>query len=233
MRRLSTALLFVILGSLAAPASTYAQQSVSFSIGGFTPRGIDSRDSQDVLLFDQSPEGGLAFDISDFNGVRFGGEYQVGLGHWLDAGLGVDFYSHTVPSVYADFVNANGTEIEQDLRLRMVPFTATVRFLPLGRGAAFEPYIGAGVAIINWRYSEAGQFVDFTDGSIFQERYIGNGTATGPLIVFGARVPFGAWAVGGEFKYQDAKGDLPLDQFLAPKIDLGGWTYAATFNIRF
>ncbi len=43
----------------------------------------------------------------------------------------------------ADFVNANGSEIEQDLKLRVVPFTATVRFLPLGHDNGIEPYIGA------------------------------------------------------------------------------------------
>jgi opacity protein-like surface antigen len=115
----------------------------------------------------------------------------------------------------------------------MVPFTATMRFLPLGRGNGVEPYIGAGVAIVNWHYSETGDFVDFTDGSIFPARYEGSGTATGPTILGGVRVPFGSWAVGGEIRWQDVVGDLPLDQFLVPKIDLGGWSYAATFSVRF
>ena len=54
-----------------------------------------------------------------------------------------------MPTVYTDFVNANGTEIEQDLKLRIVPFTATVRFLPLGHHDGVEPYIGAGVGVFN------------------------------------------------------------------------------------
>jgi hypothetical protein len=40
--------------------------------------------------------------------------------------------------------------------------------------------------------------------------------------------------VGGEIRYQRAHGDLPSDQgFSGRRIDLGGWTYAATFNVRF
>ena len=67
-----------------------------------------------------------------------------------------------MPSVYRDFVNTNGAEIAQDLKLRIVPFTATVRFLPIGRGGV-EPYVGGGLGVFNWRYSETGEFVDFSD----------------------------------------------------------------------
>jgi hypothetical protein len=220
---------------LAVPAS-YAQQSLSFSVGGFTPRGDDARVKEDVLLYDRDY---LAFKTSDFNGATIGAEYLAGVGEWLEAGLGVGFYRRTVPSVYSDFVNDDGSEIEQDLRLRIVPFTATVRFLPMGRGAGVEPYIGAGVGILNWRYSESGEWIDFTDGSTFHESYVGSGTATGPMLLGGARVPLGSAAIGGEIRYQRATADLPTDQFEPPdrfkslKIDLSGWTYAATFSVRF
>ena len=124
--------------------------------------------------------------------------------------------------------------IEQELRLRMVPFTATMRFLPLGHSEGIEPYIGGGVAIINWRYEEAGEFVDFTDDSIFGDRFTGSGTSTGPLILGGVRVPIGAFRIGGEIRWQKAEGDLPLDQgFSGDTVDLGGWSYLATFNVRF
>jgi len=230
MRRLPAALILVALVSGAAPAASYAQQSLTFSIGGFVPKGFDSRDLNDQILDDASY---LAFRMSDFNGVTFGGEYLVGIGRWFDAGLGVNWYSESVPSVYQDVINANGSEIEQELKLRMVPFTATFRLLPLGRSSGIKPYIGGGVAIINWKYKETGDFVDFSDGSIFSAQYEGSGTATGPVFLFGATVPLGTVGIGGEIRYQHAEGDLPPDQFLLPKIDLGGWSYVATVNVRF
>jgi hypothetical protein len=230
MRRLPAALILVALVGLAAPAASFAQQSVTFSIGGFVPKGFDSRDPNDQILDDSTY---LAFNMSDFNSVTFGGEYLVGLGRWFDAGLGVNYYNGSTRSVYADVINSNGTEIEQDLKLRMVPFTATVRLLPLGRSSGFKPYIGGGVAIVNWKYTESGDFVDFTDGAIFPAQYEGSGTATGPLFLFGATVPLGMLGIGGEIRYQHAEGDLPADQFLLPKIDLGGWSYVATVNVRF
>jgi outer membrane protein W len=236
MRRLPAIGLVALVFGLLVPASAHAQQSLSFYLGGFVPRGEDARAregkfSNDVLVNNLDF---LSFNIKDFSGGTAGAEYLVGLGDWLDAGLGVGIYRRTVPSVYTEFVNANGSEIEQDLRLRIIPFTATVRLLPLGRSSAIQPYIGAGLGVFNWRYSESGSFVDFRDTSIFRDSFIGSGSATGPVILGGLRFPAGAWAIGGEVRYQKAEGDLPLDQdFSADKIDLGGYTYAVTFNVRF
>ena len=219
----------VILGMLATP-SALAQQSFTFYVGGFTPKGEDGRDVADVLVNNLDF---LVFNIKDFNAPTAGGEYLVGLGDKFEAGLGVGFQSKSVPTVYSDFVNANGSEIEQSLKLRVIPVTATIRFLPLGNHDAFTPYIGAGVGIFAWRYSESGQFLA-TDSSIFRDTFVGSGTATGPVILGGLRVPVGHWGVGGEIRYQSATGDLPKDQdFSGTKIDLGGFTYSFMVNVRF
>jgi outer membrane protein W len=238
MRRLISAgvVALVVLGVVGTPAAS-AQQQISFAVGGFSPRSADARSSDDVLFNNLDF---LAFKVSDFSGPLVSGEYLAALGNNFDAGLGVGFYQRTVPTVYNDFVNANGTEIEQDLKLRVVPFTATVRWLPMGHHNGIEPYIGAGVGVFNYRYSESGQFLA-TDGSIFgakdgpnRAEFIGSGTAIGPVILGGVRVPVGSWGVGGELRYQAATGDLPIDQdFSGNKIDLGGFTYTFTINVRF
>ena len=237
MRRLTTAGLvtLVILGGVGIPAAS-AQQQLSFSVGGFSPRSEDARTNNDVLVNNLDF---LAFNVSDFSGPLFGAEYLTALGNSFDAGLGIGFYQRSVPTVYTAFVNTNGTEIEQTLKLRVVPFTATVRWLPMGHHNGVEPYIGAGVGVFNYRYSESGQFLA-TDNSIFRGTFVGSGTATGPVILGGVRVPVGSWGVGGELRYQSASGNLPADQDFAgtrnsvgPKIDLGGLTYTFTINIRF
>ena len=192
MRRLATAgvMTMAILGFIGTPVAS-AQQQVSFSVGGFSPRSETSRTTDDVLVNNLDF---LAFRVSDFSGWVFGGEYLIGLGNNFDAGFGVGYYQRTVPTVYNDFVNANGTEIEQDLRLRVVPFTASVRWLPMGHHNGVEPYVGAGVGVFNYRYSETGQFLA-TDGSIFNGNFVGSGTATGPVILGGVRVPVGSFGV--------------------------------------
>ena len=206
-------------------------QAIGFTLGGFFPKGEDSRVTGDVLFRDLDD---LVFEVKDFAGGSVSGEWLFALGDFVEAGVGAGFYQRTVPSVYRDVVNDNGSEIEQDLKLRMVPFTATVRFLPFGRSGGLQPYIGGGVAIINYRYSEAGEFVDFTDRSVFRDTFAASGTATGPTVLGGVRVPLGAWDFGGEVRWQRAKGDLPSDLgFAGDKIDLGGWNYLATITLHF
>ena len=226
MRRMILVLVFGI--AAASPAA--AQQSFSFHLGGFAPRSADARVPGDVLVNNLSF---LAFNIKDFNSASFGGEYLVGLGDKFEGGLGVGFQTRTVPTVYLDFVNQNGREIEQALKLRVVPFSATVRFLPLGHHDAVTPYIGAGAGVFAWRYSETGDFLA-TDSTIFPATFIGSGTTTGPVILGGLRAPVSNWDLGFEIRYQAAKGDLPADQgFSGRQIDLGGFTYAFTANVRF
>jgi hypothetical protein len=237
MRRfVSFSIVALVLGLLMTPPAS-AQQSVNFYVGGFVPRGetlstgrISGRDVNDVIAANSDF---LALNLKDFNTVTVGGEWLIGLGRNLEGSLGVGFQTKTVPTVYLDFVNTNGSEIEQDLKLRVVPFTATVRFLPMGRNNGIEPYIGAGVGVFNYRYSESGQFLA-TDNSIFRDTFIGSGTATGPVILGGVRVPVGSAAFGGEIRWQSAKGDLPRDQdFSGTKIDLGGVNYLFTISVRF
>lgn len=233
MRRPVLSLIVVLFVSgLVAPATSYAQQSVNFYVGGFVPRAEDARTDNDVLVGNLEL-GGLQFDIGDFKGATIGGEWLFGLGERFDAGVGLGIYSKSVPSIYRDLTHSNGDEIEQDLKLRVVPFTATVRFLPLGRVAAIQPYIGAGVGVFAWRYSETGDFVDF-DGIIFRDSFSGSGATAGPVVLGGVGFPVGAWSLGFEIRYQSAQGELPADQnFWGTKIDLGGFNYLASFKVQF
>jgi len=213
-------------------SSTDHRQSIGFTAGGFFPKGEDSRVDGDVLIADLND---LLFEINDFHGGSFGGEWLFSFGKYVESGVGVGFYQRTVPSVYRGFVNTNGSEIEQDLKLRIVPISATVRFLPIGHGSV-EPYVGGGIGIFNWHYSEVGEFVDSSDGSIFRAQYKADGTSVGPVILAGIRLPFAdVWDVGGEVQYQWAQGDTnpAQSQLLGDKIDLGGLHALFTMHIRF
>jgi hypothetical protein len=237
MRRLilTISVFALVLGIFAAPPAA-AQQSVNIFLGGFVPRSFGARDSNDVLLNNVGCNECFAFRLRDFDGPTVGGEWLVGLGDKFEGGLGIGFYSRRVPSVYANFTNADKSEIRQDLNLRVAPFTATVRYLPLGHHDAFEPYIGAGVGVLMWRYAETGTFIDFGDPkrATFGGNFVGTGTATGPVILGGVRFPVGRTDLGGEVRYQAGKGTLPGDEgFAGSKIDLSGFNYLFTVNIRF
>jgi hypothetical protein len=230
-RSVCTAALVLAVSAFAAETSS-AQQTLNLSVGYFGVRGEDARVEGDVLVANRDL---FLFDFTDFGSVSLGAEYLAPLGEYFEAGGGVAFTFRTVDTIYDDFVRPDGSEIEQQLKLRIVPITATVRVLPLGRRSAFQPYVGAGVGLFNWRYSETGDFVDFSAPGrpIFRETYAQSGTSIGPVAVFGARVPVGSGMLGGEVRYQKAEGALDERDFLGSKIDLSGFHYVVTFGIRF
>jgi opacity protein-like surface antigen len=241
LRSMRSVLGLAVATALLAPSTAEAQitrvgsssdsrQAIGFNLGYFALRGEDSRVDGDVLFNDLDS---LAFDIKDFNGASIGAEWLVGLGDYLEAGVGVNFYQRTVPSIYRELVNVNGAEIAQDLKLRVVPLTASVRFLPIGRRGV-TPYVGAGIGVFNWRYSETGEFVD-DNGDIFRDTFKADGNAVGPVIMGGVRAPVGdVWTIGGEVRYQKAEGDTSAQSgLLGDKIDLGGWTYSVMLHFRF
>jgi opacity protein-like surface antigen len=236
----SAVAVFAITAAVPAQAQVRRVESgrnaIGFNFGYFSVRDFDSRVDEDVLVEDLTQgEYSLAFDIDDFSGATFGGEWLVGINDYLEAGFGAGFYQNTVPSVYAQKIRDDGSEIAQDLKLRIVPLTATVRFLPIGR-AGVVPYVGAGIGAFNWHYSEVGEFIfqnDVTDN----DRFVGNGWASGPVVLGGIRFPVSdVWMVGGEIRWQKAVGKGLLEEnefFLGDKIDLGGWNYNFTVHLRF
>jgi hypothetical protein len=231
--RLAWAVAPVVAVSLmgADPAFAQQQQSLNFSFGLFTVRGEDARVDGDVLVENRNL---YLFEFDDFNTMSIGAEYLVGFGEYFEAGAGVGFTNRGVDTIYEDYVRPDGSEIDQTLKLRIVPIALTARILPLGRSTAFQPYVGGGLGIYNWRYSETGDFIDFSvpGRTIFRESYTATGTSLGPVAIFGARFPLGNLTLGGEVRYQKAEGDLDERDFLAPKIDLGGFHYSATVGFR-
>lgn len=212
-------------------STSESRQAFGFTLGYFKIKGDDGRVDDDVIFNNQ---GSLLFETDDFNAASFGAEYLFALTDYIELGAGVSFYQGTTPSIYR-FTDDDGIEIEQELKFRQIPMSATARFLPLGRQGSIQPYIGAGITAINWRYSETGDFVDFED-LVFPGRFVAKGTAVGPVILGGVRIPVSdMWTIGGEFRWHRAEGDTGgLDEgFLGDKIDLGGTTWNFGVHFRF
>jgi hypothetical protein len=210
------------------------EQTLNLSLGFFAVRGEDARVDGDVLNRNRNV---LAFDVGDFNGASIGGEWLVPLGEYVEAGAGVGFSRRTVNSVYERFRDRDGSEIEQNLRVRIVPVAFTLRVVPLGHRSAVQPYVGGGLGLFAWRYSESGEFVDFQRGNaIFRDQFVASGSETGPIVLGGLRFAGDALSSGFEIRYQGADAPLgrPFSTFLRdPRIDLGGWTYQVTLGWRF
>jgi hypothetical protein len=231
--------LLVALALACLPAPARADGVFGGSLGYFVVKSEDARPEFDVLSENLRF---LAFEIDDFNGVTFGGEFMFGLGDYVEAGVGAGYYQRTVPSVYWDYVDFDGTEVAQDLKLRITPVTFTARVFPVGRHGSVQPYVGGGVALLVWRYSESGEFVDFAnpfpDGTypIYRETYVDDGTETAPVVFGGVRFPVGDnFLIGGEFRWQGGEAGLDVagEGFAGDRLSLGGYTTSATFQFRF
>jgi hypothetical protein len=245
MRRSVLASTLLVAAFAAAPQIAAADTLFGGTFGGFIPRGQDSRVTGDVLtetfglrdgfrtLWDDD---GDKDPIRLFGGPTFSGEVLFGIGDWVEAGVGIGYSSQERDSFYTDFTDTDGTEIEQVTRMRIVPLSVTVRAFPIGRTTPVQPYVGGGINFYRWQYREAGEFIDFSDATlpVFIDTFTDDGTATGGLVLFGVRVPIGHFNVGGEARWQGGSADLaPELNFAGDKLDLGGWTAAATFHYKF
>jgi outer membrane protein W len=246
-------LAFVLVG-VAAPASAQIVQSVAFGGGWFWPRSFDTRVDGDVLVANLTQpdvlpgvSGSLSFDIGQLKGPPFFGEWNLAFNKHFEVSANVSYLNQTIDSHYLDLVNGekNNAEIQQTLRLRMIPITGVVRFLPFGDATSIQPYAGGGLAAVTFRYQETGEFVDPSTPNldIYSAKYSKSGVGFGPVILAGVRVPLGGdvYALTVEGRYTFASGDLPAcsegasgdNCFLGNKIDLSGGMFNFGFLIRF
>ena len=209
------------------------QQTVNFTIGGFIPRGEDSRVAGDVLVANREF---FIFEIDEFKSVSYGAEWLFPIGNFVEGGAGVSFTRRSVPSVYDCCVDNSGNEIEQEFKLQRTPIDLTLRVLPLGGRSPVQVYFGGGLTIIPWKYTETGDFIDFNDNRrVFPATFEGSSTETGFVGLGGVRFQGRTATAGFEVRYHkaDASFQPEDDEFLGTHLDLGGWTYQATIGFRF
>lgn len=231
VNRLGCAALVACAVSFGSVRPALAQQTLNFSLGYFTPKGEDARVDRDILTTNLND---FVFTVKDFNSATVGGEWLIPIGNYFEAGAGASFSRRTVPSVYRSLVNRDGSEIEQDFRLRLIPVAFTFRVLPMGQSTGVQPYFGGGLAIVGYRYSESGEFVD-RSRVIFRDSFVASGSETGPLAVAGLRFAGDTMTAGGEIRFQKAEASLgrTFAGLSDPMLDLGGWTYQFTVGMRF
>jgi len=233
-------LLFVL-----APAPTPAQpvlderlaNAFQLRLGGFRPSGNSTFWSDNEAVF--------TLANSDFSDVVVGSSYVATLANHFEVGLNVDFYNSTYPSDYRELVDQAGFPIVHDSTLAMVPLTIDLRLLPAGRYRPAAPgrralkpvfYVGGGIGLNFWEYSEAGDFIDFSepDLPIFGTTYRDSGTAFLTSATTGLEFPVSPrFQVTFEGRYSWSKAELAGDFGGLGEIDLGGLSLYVGASFRF
>ena len=213
---------------LAIAGRADAQQVIGVSVGTFTVASESSRSGEDVL---RANRGFQTFDIGDFNNVVVGGDWMLPFGEYLEAGAGFEFYQKSVSGTQPMTEPATGVDLALDMTVRTISVPITARVFPLTRNTRVQPYVGGGVTIHFWRYTEERVL---TSG-IFsgQSSAIDQGITLGPVVFGGARVPLGPTVrVGGEVRYRTKEARLNGPVFAGTTLDLGGVSTVATVQFR-
>jgi opacity protein-like surface antigen len=228
MRRATVVLTLALLGAL--PAKGRAG-SMDVRFGGFFPRAESNLFADDAELYVKD---GRALKRSDWDGGTAGIQFNQGVARNVELGFSIDVYDRTLHTSYRDFVTPTDREIQQSLKLNIVPLGASVRLGPTGRGQ-LSPYLSAGADLFFYRYEEFGDFIDFDVAShpIINDSFVSEGVAPGFHVAGGVRVPLGDdFSISAEGRYQWAKDDMG-DDFRGNTIDLTGASATLGVNIRF
>ena len=204
------------------------------------PRAQSDLFQDDAELYSPARETrGVSKD--DWKGVYGGAEYSFNVADHVEMGISLDGYSKSIPTVYRDFTRPNGNEVEQELRLTVVPLGVSLRVLPLDRYAAVQPYATIGADVFFYKYEEFGDFIDFADPefTIRADDFVSEGVRPGLHVTGGLRVRVGHdFSILGEGRYQWAKGTLGDDFSPQPgqdalRLDMSGFSAVVGLSIRF
>jgi len=213
-----------LLGLLAGEASA---SGLEVRLGGMLPRANSILFDDDVALYQVEKE--------DFAGAFGGIEFTKGLSSNFELGLSIDGYGREIPTFYRDFTRPSGREIEQTLRLVIVPASAIVRVLPSGRYRTWTPYVGAGVAAIFWQYEEFGDFIDFdaSERPVVFDSFKSTGSTTGLVLNAGLRYRINEdFQVTADFRNFSGKQKMGGD-FAPNEIDVSGAAFTIGFRLNF
>jgi hypothetical protein len=129
----------------------------------------------------------LSLDKRDFNAPGFATDVGIPLGRRAEAVVGVDFNQTTIGSEYRNFVDNNRLPITQTTRLRTTALTGSVKYALVERGIEVSrlawiprhvvPYVGAGGGALRYDLLQFGDFIDFTDSSVFPSTFQSGGWA--------------------------------------------------------
>jgi hypothetical protein len=244
----------ILLPALLSGAATQANAGgLDVRLGAFFPRALDCGVPSDVpaeyTLFQDVCELYVPLSQpldnydwkSEWIGFTGGVEYNLVLVDNVELGFHVDGYGRTVNTSYRDFTWDDGGEIDQTLRLTIVPSGVTLRLVPTNKRTKFAPYAGGGVDLVYYKYEEWGDFIDFFDPElpVYSDAFFADGVTFGLHAAGGIRFYFNRdFALVVEGRYLWAGADMgddfrPNEPGLVNRIDLSGASATVGLHIRF
>jgi hypothetical protein len=206
--------------------------------GGFAQPRASSQ------LFDFTFEE-LTLGRGDFGAGDFGADLALRVGDRTDLVLGFASSGARKRSEFRDWVDNNDQPIEQTTRFSRAPIGASLRYhlRPRGRGigsvawiptTAFVPWVGIGGGMMQYRFDQAGDFIDYQTLDVFTDRFVSSGWA--PYLqgaVGGGWNLSHRWLLNGEMRYVTGRAELGSAFEGFDKLDLSGLTASVGLGFRF
>jgi outer membrane protein W len=178
----------------------------------------------------------LAFDVA--------GDLAFSVAPRLDVVISAGWAGSQSPSEMQHWLDPNNQPIRQMTTFQRLPLTVSLKYYlrPPGRSvgrfawvpAGIAPYVGAGGGLMYSRIHQWGDFVDYTDSTIYSDNYASE-SWTGTAHVFaGLDVPVGPrFVMSGEVRYAYAKTPLGPDFKYFGDMDLSGFSVTVGMGVRF
>jgi hypothetical protein len=186
----------------------------------------------------------LTLKTGDFNAPAFGTDVNITVARRLDVVIAFDYTQSTSSSEYRRFVDNNRLPISQQTLVRDANISAGVKFALTERGREvgrlawvprrLVPYVGAGGGALWFQVRQSGDFVDFTDLSVFTDVFDSKGWTPSAHVFGGVDIRILRRAfLSLDGRYLWAAGDLGPDWIDFDPIDLSGLRLSVGINLVF
>jgi hypothetical protein len=198
-----------------------------------------ARAGSDIYSFVQSQ---LTVNKKDFNSPAFGLDLDFAIAPRMTAVAGFDLSGSSTNSEYRNLVDNQRLPIKQTTALHQQNISGSLKFALTPRGreisqhawipSAVTPFVGAGGGLMHYGFTQHGDFVDFTDNSVFAHTFQSSGWAPSAHVFAGVdvkasrRIYFSA-----EARYLWSHAKLGNDFSGFNPIDLAG--FRVTGGIRY
>lgn len=205
--------------------------------GGFAQPGARSE------LFEFTTDE-LTLGRGDFAALSTGLDLALHVSPRFDIVIGIASARSNQRSEFRDWVDNNDQPIEQTTEFLRVPLSLSARYHLQRRGrtigsfawipAQFDPWVGAGIGTMKYRFRQVGDFIDYQTLDVFSDRFTSEGWAPfAQASVGGGWTLSQRWVLTGEARYVRGSAQLSESFEGFDRLDLSGFSTQLGVAIRF
>jgi len=211
-------------------------------VGAWTMRaGFDrALANSDIFAFATDQ---LTLSRSDFGSATLGTSLAFRMSPATDIVLDFSYSRSSQGSEFRHWIDNNNQPIEQTTALRRIPLTLGIRHYLSSRGRsigrfAWIParralYVGVGGGMMEYKFSQSGDFIDFETTRVFFDEYISQGWTPVAQANAGLDLALGRFALLNiEGRYTYAQAPMSSDFKGFNQMDLSGMAVTAGISLR-